>query len=56
MMPMTSTAVTRPIAKHNGNHQMSQKRKLPDDPTSELTFFLHSAILKPPLDLVLAEF
>jgi hypothetical protein len=35
MMPMTSTAVTRPIAKHNGNHQMSQKRKLPDDPTSE---------------------
>jgi hypothetical protein len=35
MMPMTSTAVTRPIAKHNGNHQMSQKRKRPDDPTSE---------------------
>lgn len=35
MMPMTSTPVTRPIAKHNGNHQMSQKRKRPDDPTSE---------------------
>ena len=37
MMPMTSTPVTltRPIATHNCNNQMSQKRKLPDDPTSE---------------------
>ena len=35
MMPMTSTPVARLIAKHNGNHQMSQKRKQSDDSTSE---------------------